>query len=291
MRHYCSSSLIFYRVTLTWGTLYDELIQFLIYGLFQEDDVQLPQTKNVQIEFKTWYNRMYPHDFKCSRHNYMFNDDDNDNNYDEEEELIIRNSIDDFRSCRCPNRPYKFDNALWSLQLAIAYTTGQHLDKSHTISQWGLGLDRTLRNNMLFNQNYQLSTKLFVPQKYLSERHRLSKLCYAIRDCFAVAKFVKIMKESNHPERLSLSEQNIFARLLSKEKQRSRKQQSIRRSQVVPLSPISIPMDLSLIQNRLENIHLQLQSIESNDDLKQLQTQQQQYLQHQYQQLRRQQKQ
>ena len=284
------------KIIQTWGPLKKELEEFICYGLFQEDDLNLPEKsqKNIQNDFKRWYNGMYPHGDRCIGKGYFLDDDDND---EENDDRVITK---DFRSCRCLHRPYKSPYHAWSLQLAVAYTTGQHLDKSHSISRWGLGLDRRLRNNMLLNQTYQPSTQLFVPQKYFSERQRFSKLIYAINDCFAVTKLAKIIQQASHPERLRPHEQSRLIRELHGKGANS-KPTPTRAADSFSLQPkssnrqqTSASIDLPSVQARLEVIDTQLQSIEFDDDQalidqllderRRLQHQQQLYLQHQYQQ-------
>ena len=289
----------------TWGPLKKELCEFIPTGLFQAEDLNLPRDKqkNIQDDFKGWYNEMHPHSYRCVAPGYdTIGGDDEENNSD----IIM---INDFRRCECPYRPYKAPYKVWSLQKAIAYTTGQHLDKSHSISRWGLGLDRRLRNNMSLNQKYQPSTHLLVPQKYFTERQRLSKLTYAVNDCFAVTKLAKIIEQANHPERLQPNEQTITiaklhstnlqwqrpgSRQRASSKRRRKRKPSDRQQQ-----PVSI--DLTPVQTRLEAIDIQLQSIELDEnnialqeqllgERRELQQQQQHDLQREYQQRRREQR-
>lgn len=280
------------KIIQTWGPLEKELVEFISCGLFQADDLNLSgkSKKNIQNDFKRWYNRMHPHSDRCIGNDGYLDDDD-------EDDEIITN---DFRSCRCLLRPYKSPSHLWSLQLAIAYTTGQHLDKSHSISRWGLGLDRRLQNNMLLNQTYQPSTQLFVPQKYFSERQRCSKLIYAMNDCFAVTKLAKIIGQTSHPERLRPYEQSrLIHQFHGKETQRKHSQSAYSVPSQRNLSnrhQASATIDLVSVHARLEAIDIQLRSIEFDDDeasidqlldeRRQLQHQQQLYLQQQYQQRR-----
>ena len=281
------------KIIQTWGPLKKELEEFICYGLFQEDDLNLPEKsqKNIQNDFKRWYNGMHPHGHRCIGKGYFLDDDD------EDDKIITK----DFRSCRCLHRPYKSPSHLWSLQLAVAYTTGEHLDKSRSISRWGLGLDRRLRNNMLLNQTYQPSTQLFVPQKYFSERQRCAKLTYAINDCFAVTKLAKIIQQASHPERLRPHEQSRLIRELRGKGANSKPTRSTHHvpSQSKPPNQqqASTSIDLFSVQARLEAIDVQLRSIEFDDDeasidhlldeCRHLQHQQQLYLQQQYQQLKR----
>ena len=285
----------------TWGPLEQELREFIPCGLFQEEDLNLPksQQKDIQDDFKRWYNGMHPHSYRCIALGYDALGDDVDDD-EEKNDKIITN---DFRQCKCLYRPYKGPSEVWALQLAIAYTTGQHLDKSHTLSRWGLGLDRRLRNNMSLNQTCQPSTQLLVPQKYFSERQRLSKLTYAINDCFAVTKLAKIIEQARHPERLPPDEQSrIIAKLRSKELQWQRPgsmQRAPSKSKPSNRQQLPASIDLPSVQTRLEAIDIQLQSIELDNSIalpeqllgerRELQQQQQHYLQRQCQQRRREQ--
>jgi hypothetical protein len=83
------------KIIQTWGPLQADLFEFIPFGLFHEDDFNLPATskKNIQNDFKRWLNGMYPHSDRCPRYDHHPDDDDDDDD--------DRMMIDDFRSCRC----------------------------------------------------------------------------------------------------------------------------------------------------------------------------------------------
>ncbi|CAF1296938.1 unnamed protein product [Didymodactylos carnosus] len=136
-----------------WGRLRAELEPFSHSGLFQLSDIPA-KVFNVQRRFREWYNDRHPHTEECQRQKTVHNNDD----YDD---------------CLRPrtHRPYKEANDQWGLQMAIARTFGQYLDKSSTLANWAVGLDTALGTYM-------------PPQK----RERLKT--YAAYDCLAVEKLI-----------------------------------------------------------------------------------------------------
>ncbi|CAF4256318.1 unnamed protein product, partial [Didymodactylos carnosus] len=85
-------------------------------------EIQQPQTAK-QRRNAPWYNDRHPHTEECQRQKPIHNND-----------------------CLCPrtHRPYKAANDQWGLQMAIARTFGQYLDKSSTLANWAVGLDTVL---------------------------------------------------------------------------------------------------------------------------------------------------
>ncbi|CAF1343914.1 unnamed protein product [Didymodactylos carnosus] len=80
------------------------------------------RTKTIR-SILSWYNDRHPHTEECQRQKPIHNND-----------------------CLCPrtHRPYKAANDQWGLQMAIARTFGQYLDKSSTLANWAVGLDTVL---------------------------------------------------------------------------------------------------------------------------------------------------
>lgn len=192
----------------TWGNLTDELSPFTIYGLFNGENIQRSVNRNVQDLFKSWYNEKHPHLLACLMHRSIDTTYENffpNDSYENNDQIDVVTQ-DDYRRCLCIERPYKFPTGLWSLQLAMAYTTGQFLDKSNTISAWGLGLDRSLEGE----------------KAKFKERHRLNKLTYAVNDCFAVTKLARIIKQPQHPECL---QRHQLRSMLTSLEQRKKQQQ------------------------------------------------------------------
>lgn len=73
----------------------------------------------------------------------------------------------------------------WALQLAVAQTFGQFLDKSWTRSNWGVGLDVRLYQNLRLNElNYNVKSSLTEAEDQI----RLRLIKYAVDDCFATTK-------------------------------------------------------------------------------------------------------
>ncbi|CAF1237919.1 unnamed protein product [Adineta ricciae] len=74
---------------------------------------------------------------------------------------------------------------VWGLQMAVAQTFGQFLDKSLTRSNWGVGLDVRLYQNLRLNElNYNVKLSL----TEVEDQIRLKLIKYAVDDCFATTK-------------------------------------------------------------------------------------------------------
>lgn len=101
---------------LSWGDGSSELSAFVPCGLFSPTMVTQMYTINVQDRFKRGYNNRNPHTCGIP-------------------------SDDDHPSCTCLHRPVKNSNNPWSLQMAVAWTFCQFLDKPYTKSNWSRRLD------------------------------------------------------------------------------------------------------------------------------------------------------
>ncbi|CAF1115520.1 unnamed protein product [Didymodactylos carnosus] len=135
-----------------WGRLRAELEPFSHSGLFQLSDIPA-KVFNLQRRFREWYNDRHPHIEECQRQKPVHNSDD----YDD---------------CLCPrtHRPYKAVNDQWGLQMAIARTFGQYLDKSSALANSAVGLDTAL-------------------SAYMSPQERERLKTYAAYDCLAVRNY------------------------------------------------------------------------------------------------------
>lgn len=183
----------------TWGSLSNELDDFLVYDLFKREQLCSSSNINVQVRFQLWFERSYGHDYRCQRNRAECLIDESDN----DESPMDR--------CSCLHRPYRSSNMLWSLQMAIAFAFGEWLDKTHTKSRWSLGLDRRLQNQMLFDCQWKSSKQVWLPPKYFKERHRLAKLYYAMNDCFSVTELAKFIRRSK-TSRCSFNEMKCLVR-------------------------------------------------------------------------------
>ncbi|UJR29608.1 hypothetical protein I4U23_017156 [Adineta vaga] len=149
------------KTLFAWGNEKKELIKFNIYPLFKCIPLHQLEIINVQDEFKYWYNDTYPHDSYCSM-------------------AIVKDKEDD-PSCTCSHRPYKQQNNPWALQRAVANVLEEFLDKSLTVSNWGIGLDIRLMKSSLTEKENQ---------------ERLKLINYATNDCFATTKLASIIGPS-----------------------------------------------------------------------------------------------
>jgi hypothetical protein len=100
-----------HHVVNCWGNPKQELGKFVRYNLFSNDDIQEIEPKNIQKDFKKWFN---------------------DNNP------------------KSPDRKTK-SNDSYSLQLAIKLSFNRWLDKRMTMSSWGCGIDPELKTYILTN--------------------------------------------------------------------------------------------------------------------------------------------
>jgi hypothetical protein len=94
-----------------WGNPKQELGKFVGYNLFSNDDIQEIEPKNIQKDFKKWFN---------------------DNN------------------SKSPDRKTK-PNDSYSLQAAIKLSFNRWLDKRMTMANWGCGIDPELETYISAN--------------------------------------------------------------------------------------------------------------------------------------------
>jgi hypothetical protein len=153
------------KIIFSWSDGSEELSKFTIYSIFQSIPYRNPRHVNVQAIFKMWYNDTHPHVSDCIMSSYP-------------------NLIDD-PQCSCAHRPYKNAGNKWSLQLAISKIFGQFLDKSMTVNNWGIGLDRRLYENWQLNAlNYNITSCLTDEE----EQRRQQFVQYVVDDCLALTK-------------------------------------------------------------------------------------------------------
>ncbi|CAF1317642.1 unnamed protein product [Rotaria socialis] len=162
---------------IAWGDPIKELYSFEQFRLF--DISRITKTLNLQDFFNTMWNSAHPHIQAClNRHHVMEDDCSSDevlicliNSDDIDDDLKPQDSKADFNQCICPDeiRPYKTNNALWSLQKAIQMIFNKALDKALTMNLWSCGLDP------------HLNTWRTIDDK--QTRHALTT--YAVNDVFA----------------------------------------------------------------------------------------------------------
>jgi hypothetical protein len=149
---------------LVWGNGQQELSKFQIYHLFQSMTLYSLDFIHVQERFKNWYNDTYPHESNCPMAKFQDTTDD--------------------PTCICVHRPYKKTNELWALQVAVAHVFEQYLDKSWTRSNWSVGLDIRLYQNLQFG---------LLSLTKEEDKIRLELIKYAMDDCFATTKLALII--------------------------------------------------------------------------------------------------
>ncbi|CAF1492261.1 unnamed protein product [Rotaria sordida] len=141
----------------SWGNIKNELNKFISCGLFSSD--QLEQINNIDIQklFKEWHDQKLNHE-----HIHI--------------PLDIKKRLDTYSK-----QSIKSFHYIWSLQMAIAYTCHEFLDKSPTKSRWSRYLGMINHNN---------SSVMNLKEKQIIQQ----MIQYAVNDCLAVTKLVLVLK-------------------------------------------------------------------------------------------------
>lgn len=175
---------------IAWGDIQHELRAFEQFDLF--DPNQLIHTIDFQRQFTDYWNITHPHTSECL-HQHQQSDVEHEsddvlicliNNTDLDADAQQSNEqIENFDDCICPDtiRPYKTQNAVWSLQKAIQFIFHQALDKSMTMNLWSCGIDLYLRT--------------WRTSQDQEARHAL--LMYAMNDVFATTTLYNYVQD--HP--------------------------------------------------------------------------------------------
>jgi hypothetical protein len=156
---------------LTWSDVKKELLDFVPYNLFSIDQVNSMNASDMQGDFKDWYNERFPHHEDCDGFS------------------PFGHVQDDHPYCTCKHRPYKSTNDKWGLQMAIATTFGEFLDKKFRKSRWSAGLDPRLDL-----QQQQ--------QHYSKQRSNQNRVKYAVHDCLSVTKLAMVIQNEWSREEL-----------------------------------------------------------------------------------------
>ena len=165
----------------TWDNVKRELIDFVQYNLFTMEMVQAMNTYDVQYYFKKWYNDRFPHIEGC----------------------VGKYTRADSPYCQCKHRPYKYPEFKWSLQLAMAKTFNEFLDKRLRRSRWSHGLDSR------FDPDYSTTsttTTTTTTEKAAAYRHRQFRrerlIKYATFDCLSTTKLAMVVENKWTREQL-----------------------------------------------------------------------------------------
>jgi hypothetical protein len=152
----------------TWDNVQKELLDFIRYGVFSVAIIRSIQPYDVQFHFKGWYNGQFPHNQGC-----LGLYDGNDTPF-----------------CDCQYRPYKYNDHQWGLQLAVAKTFGEFLDKRLRKSTWSSGLA------CQFDVEYEngLPLKEYSSAFHQRSLHRRKLIIYASHDCLSVTKLAMIVE-------------------------------------------------------------------------------------------------
>ncbi|CAF1098558.1 unnamed protein product [Didymodactylos carnosus] len=128
---------------IAWGRIDDELEKFRHFNLFKPSNIVY--IRNMQKEFRPYYNHHHPHASDCPGLEQISLVDD------ELDLAVSQDSLEfdhdpDHELCTCEFRPYKdpYNPNAWSLQRAIALGFEQFLDKAYTCAKWSGGIDLNL---------------------------------------------------------------------------------------------------------------------------------------------------
>lgn len=142
------------KLILCWGDIFDELLDFVPTNLVSLELLRQINYRDVQHQFKVWCHQTYSED---------------------DLNLCIQNNL--IRSYA--STVIEDENHKWSLQMAIAFIFDEFLDKSLTKSRWSRPLDDMLASGHLARNR--------------SDQAVVQRIEYAINDCLAVTKLVRIL--------------------------------------------------------------------------------------------------
>ncbi|CAF2764375.1 unnamed protein product [Rotaria sp. Silwood2] len=147
-----------------------QLCDCVTYQVFSNDLIDSMHTVDIQMKFKLWYNRQFPHDRSC----------------------MGTAMGADHPCCHCQHRPYKYIDRRWGLQMAMAKTFGEFLDKQLRRSRWSLGLDQRLYSVNEKDRQLHSSSQL--------DREKL--IHYAVCECSSVTKLAMVINNEWTREQL-----------------------------------------------------------------------------------------
>ena len=149
------------KVIYTWGTI-AELDEFAQFNLFNSEQIKSADNRNLQEMFAQYWRESHEHTMT--------------------------------ENCRCEECIGKGPNEYWSLQDAVASQLGEWLDKRHTCSNFGMGLDPRLHQSDPMGHEYR---------RILTD--------YAANDVLAMEKLMISMQEQALSSELDqlLEEENV----------------------------------------------------------------------------------
>jgi hypothetical protein len=169
-----------------WGDLTTELTSFVRFNFFSTSDIQHIQSVDIQNLFRKWYNGIFPHSEDCCPSEVSNLHEDSIYLHPTAFDLNLSslNERYDYLTCTCPHRPFKNPNETWTLQMAVDKAFNEHLDDTHALCPWGLGLDISLGKH--------IPEHLIGRERYMEieqqKNYRDTLLQYAIHDCLLVTK-------------------------------------------------------------------------------------------------------
>ncbi|CAF4490430.1 unnamed protein product [Rotaria socialis] len=120
IKQLCQTILSSNNIVSFWGDPKVELSKFTRFNLFDNDDIQRMVPKNIQADFKAWFNCTYP------------------------------------TSTHCKDEP----NDIYSLQAAIYLAFNEWLDKRLTLANWGCGIDWSLKTYLSSNNMHDQQSRI-----------------------------------------------------------------------------------------------------------------------------------
>jgi hypothetical protein len=132
----------------TWGKL-TELDEFLSFRLFTREQINAPNNRDLQQEFKRYWQEEHPHQ-----------------------------SIE---YCQCETCIGKDPNESWSLQDAVANQLKRWLDKRHTRSTFDMGLDPAFQHSSSAKHQLQQKLTIYAANDCLSMAELIATMYKSIR--------------------------------------------------------------------------------------------------------------
>lgn len=111
----------------SWGGI-NELNEFLQFNLFNQDQIYLPTNRNIQDEYKTYWDRTFPHQTTVNAEN-----------------------------CRCRHCFGVGHKQLLGIQDVTAFELNEWLNKQLTCQKFNIGLDQKLQKYNLYGSQYRQS--------------------------------------------------------------------------------------------------------------------------------------
>ncbi|CAF3597217.1 unnamed protein product [Rotaria socialis] len=156
IKQLCQTILSSNNIASCWGDPKVELSKFTRFNLFDNDDIQRMVPKNIQADFKAWFNCTYP------------------------------------TSTHCKDGP----NDIYSLQAAIYLAFNEWLDKRLTLANWGCGIDWSLKAYLSSNNMHDQQSRIIQDEEEIRTLMTTyaSNDCFAVAKLYQMMESCKSSK-------------------------------------------------------------------------------------------------